>query len=147
MLSDNVTMNDLVVLGEAVPDELKDGRKVVCTACYSHKYGLIRIYPIPPKIRMRRWDLMNILLEKNPQDTRVESWKVQGSKSEWDKLEQNISSRGNLKRQEWIKLGIIYLSTVYIYPRYTIWYEPTSTRQKSQRGNNDYRIIQNVSKQ
>ena len=97
-------MNDLIVLGEAVPDELKDGRKVVCTACYSHKYGLVRIYPIPPKIRMRRWDRMNILLEKNPQDTRAESWKVQGSKSEWDKLEQNIISRGKLKRQEQIKL-------------------------------------------
>ena len=104
MSTDNTTMDDLIVLGEAVPDELKDGRKVVCTACYSPKHGLVRIYPISTKIRMRRWDRMSILLEKNPRDTRVESWKVQGSKPDWDKLGQNISSQGQLKRRERIRL-------------------------------------------
>lgn len=97
-------MDNLIVLGEAVPDELKDGRKVVCTACYSDEHGLVRIYPIPPDVRMRRWDRMSISLERNPQDTRTESWKVQGSKREWDVLGERIHKQGKLSRPDQISL-------------------------------------------
>ena len=104
MPPDVVMMDNLIVLGEAVPDELKDNRKVVCTACYSPEYGLVRIYPVPPETRMRRWDKVSMPLVRNTQDTRVESWKVQGSKHEWDVLGKKIHNDGKLPRQEQIGL-------------------------------------------
>ena len=97
-------MDDLIVLGEGVPDELKDGRKVICTACYSAEHGLVRVYPIPPDAPMRRWDRMSIPLVRNPQDTRGESWKVMGSKGEWNRLGERIHRQGKLGQPDRIKL-------------------------------------------
>jgi len=103
-MSDTQFMDDLIVIGEAVPDELKDKRKVLCSACYSDEHGLVRIYPIPPNAHMRRWDRVSIPLERNPQDTRGESWKVQGSKREWDVLSEKIHRHGKLPQPGRISL-------------------------------------------
>jgi len=93
-------MDDLVVLGNAVPDEISDHRKTVCTAGYSPKHGLIRVYPVPPGTSMKRWHVVEISLERNPQDTRVESWKIQDSKAEWDKLKFKITDHDQLTRKQ-----------------------------------------------
>ena len=79
----------IVVLGQAVPDEISDARFTVCTAIHSQKYGLLRIYPVPPNAKFKRWNVMELPLERNPSDTRSESWKVQGSKSEWMHFQAN----------------------------------------------------------
>ena len=97
-------MDNLIVIGESVPDELKDKRKMMCTACYSEEYGLIRIYPVPPRAQMRRWDKVSIPLERNPQDTRTESWKIESSRLEWNALSEKIRYHGRLERQEWVRL-------------------------------------------
>lgn len=97
---EQIQVDDLLVLGNAVPDELSDNRKSVCTAGYSKKYGLIRIYPVPPIAPMNRWNIVSIPLEKNPKDTREESWKVQGSKAEWDKLHNKIKVLGQVSDRE-----------------------------------------------
>lgn len=95
---------DLIVLGNAVPDEISDSRKTVCTVAYSKEYGLIRIYPVPPDSPMKRWHVVSIPLERNPKDNRVESWKIQGSKQEWDTLSQKITLKRKLSRDEWVTL-------------------------------------------
>lgn len=102
--TDTVTMNDLIMLGNAVPDELRDSRKTVCTACYSNRHGLVRIYPVPTNAKMRRWRKFDIPLERNPQDNRMESWKIQGSRTEWPTLQRKIKQIGELKRADQIKL-------------------------------------------
>ncbi len=101
---EKIKIDDLIVLGSAAPDEISDNRKTVCTAGYSPKYGLIRVYPVPPGTPMKRWDVVEIPLERNPQDTRNESWKIQGSKSEWDKLRFKITVHETLSRSKWIAL-------------------------------------------
>ena len=94
-------MDDLVVLGNAVPDEIRGGRKTVCTVCYSKKHGLVRIYPVPPNSPLRtRWNIVSVPLEQTPHDTRQESWKVQGSRDEWPRLGKKIKLVGKLTDAE-----------------------------------------------
>ncbi len=95
---------DLIVLGNAVPDEISDNRKTVCTVAYSEEYGLIRIYPVPPWVPLKRWNIVSIPLERNPQDNRMESWKIQDSKKDWHKLSEKIQVKRKLSRKEWVEL-------------------------------------------
>ena len=97
-------VNDLVVLGNAVPDEISDHRKPVCTVGYSPKHGLMRVYPVPPSASMKRWNVVEVQIQRNPQDTRAESWKIVGSKSEWDNLDSKIIQRDQLNRKKQIDL-------------------------------------------
>jgi len=53
---------------------------------------------------MKRWHVVEIPLEKNPQDTRDESWKIQGSKTEWDKLKFKITDHDQLTKKQQINL-------------------------------------------
>jgi hypothetical protein len=99
-----VVMDDIIVLGNAVPDEISDNRFTVCTAGYSPTHGFLRIYPVPPKAPMKRWSVVSIPLVKNPKDTREESWKIQGSKDEWDTLHKRIQVQRELSRKEQIAL-------------------------------------------
>ena len=95
---------DLVVLGNAVPDEISDGRKAVCTAAFSEERGLMRIYPVPTDAGMKRWNVVSVPLERNPQDSREESWKIQGSKAEWPTLSQKIKVARTLSKRERLDL-------------------------------------------
>lgn len=105
---------NLIVLGNAVPDEISDKRVTVCTVAFSKEHGMIRIYPVPPKSGMNRWNIIDIPLERNSRDNRKESWKIQGSKSEWDTLSEKIKIKGKLKRKEWVKL-VEYLKKNHSY--------------------------------
>lgn len=73
MEKESVSVDDIVILGNAVPDEISDNRKTVCTAGYSDELGLVRIYPVPPDAELIRWALVGIDLERNPKDNRKES--------------------------------------------------------------------------
>ncbi len=90
MSNERILIDDLVVLGNAVPDVISDSRITVCTAGFSKKHGLIRIYPVPPRSHMKRWNVVTVPLERNSKDTRSESWKIQGSKSEWTQIASKI---------------------------------------------------------
>lgn len=106
---------NLIVLGNAVPDEISDNRKTVCTVAFSKEHGLIRIYPVPPRSPMNtRWNVVSLPLERNPRDNRMESWKIQGSKTEWDTLAQKIKLERKLPRKEWVEL-IAHLKEKYGY--------------------------------
>lgn len=105
MESETTSVEDVIILGNAVPDEISDNRKTVCTAGYSDELGLIRIYPVPPDAKLTRWALVGLDLERNPRDTRKESWKVVGSKSNWNRLKYNIRRYGDInERSEQIAL-------------------------------------------
>lgn len=103
-MSEVLNLDDFIVLGNAAPDELSDFRKSVCYAGYSKKHGMIRIYPVPPTVRMGRWYRVEVTLERNPQDVRDESWKIKGSKDEWDKLHRKIRVCEQLSRRNQIDL-------------------------------------------
>lgn len=95
---EKITIDDCIVLGNAVPDEISDNRRTVCTAAYSERLGLIRIYPVPPNANMNRWEIVEIPLERNPKDNRRESWKIQGSHTEWSKIPNLIKHRKRPKK-------------------------------------------------
>lgn len=100
MSTDRITIDDCIILGNAEPSIVKDGRVTVCTAGYSEKLGLIRIYPIPPQAPAKRGNILKISLEKDSRDTRNESWKVQGSKDDWSQLANKIESVGSVKDKD-----------------------------------------------
>lgn len=90
MSNDDKIIKDLVILGHAAPVEMKDGRKSICTAGYSPSEGLVRLYPVPTNANPHWWNIVEVPVERNKQDIRYESWKIKGSKAEWDKLFQKI---------------------------------------------------------
>jgi hypothetical protein len=100
MSDEKCVIDDLVVLGNSCPDIIGDQRITVCTAGYSPKHGLVRIYPVPPKSQMKRWNIVEVPLERNPTDTRFESWKIQGSKSEWGTIASKIRLEGKVAEKQ-----------------------------------------------
>jgi len=97
-------VNDFVVLGRACPERIKDGRVTVCVAGYSQEFGFMRIYPTKIGMPLARWKIARIPLERNPQDNRQESWKIQGSKSEWERLDEKIEVVGEFKKEHRLSL-------------------------------------------
>jgi len=73
-----VTLEGVVVLGMAVPSELRDGRKSVCVAAWQPDHGLIRLYPAKVKDGFHRWQRFVIRAERRNHDNRPESWHLAG---------------------------------------------------------------------
>ncbi len=103
-MSESCIIDDLIILGRAVPEPMKNGRVTVCMGGYSRKLGFARIYPTKPSTPVHRWDIVKIPVERDPRDTRVESWKIQGSKNEWDKLDEKVRVTSHLRREDRLNL-------------------------------------------
>jgi hypothetical protein len=93
-------IDDLIVLGRACPEPLKDGRVTVCLAGWSEKHGFIRLYPTRPNFSCSRWDIIKADVERNERDTRAESRKIVGSKNEWETLADKIEVVGHVKKPD-----------------------------------------------
>jgi hypothetical protein len=89
-------IDDLIILGRGCPERIRNGRTTVCTAGYSHTYGFMRIFPTKIGMPLKRWSIVEVPVERNPKDTRAESWKIEGAKSEWDRLEKKVRIVGEL---------------------------------------------------
>src|SRR6266700_8196165 len=100
MQSEKIVADDLIVLGSAVPDVISDERITVCTVGYSKGLGLVRVYPVRPVSKMKRWNIVDVPLERNPKDSREESWKIQGSKGEWNQISRKINYKGSLENKQ-----------------------------------------------
>lgn len=84
-------IEDFTMLGTTVPEPTKrDGRVFVCSAGISRELGLIRIYPLARRNIPRRWNTYRVPLERNPKDSRPESWKIRGDRS--DGAHEHINS-------------------------------------------------------
>lgn len=88
------------MLGRGAADEISDHRVTVCAAGWCEELGLIRIYPTRLTSPLKQWQIVSIPVERNPADTRAESWKIQGSRAEWDNLDAKIKVVGELDRPE-----------------------------------------------
>lgn len=89
-------IKDLVVLGMACPEPLKDGRITVCLAGWSSEHGFVRLYPTRHDADCHQWRVIEVEVERNERDSRKESWKIAGSKSEWDRLSEKIKVVGEV---------------------------------------------------
>lgn len=75
-------LDDFVMLGTTVPEPRSDGRSFVCSAGWSPELRqLIRIYPLARRGAPHRWSVNRVSLERNPSDSRIESWKIAGDRS------------------------------------------------------------------
>lgn len=75
-------VEDFVMLGKTVPEPTSDGRVFVCSAGVSASLGsLIRVYPLARRGAPRRWSINQVRLERNPKDSRQESWKLTGDRA------------------------------------------------------------------
>jgi hypothetical protein len=83
-------IDDLIILGRACPEPIKDGRITVCLGGYSQALGFVRIYPTRTDMAWRQWDIVRVEVEKDDRDTREESWKIAGSRTEWENLSSKI---------------------------------------------------------
>ena len=104
MSIERTVIDDLIILGRAVPEIMKNGRTTVCTAGYSKTRGFVRIYPTKYTSPLTRWSIVKVPVERNSRDTRGESWKIQGSKRDWDRLDKKIQVVGELKRSDRLSL-------------------------------------------
>lgn len=97
-------IDDLIVLGRAVPDRIKNGRITICTAGYSSTHGFIRIYPTRLDSPLTRWNIVSVPVERDNRDHRLESWKIEGSKSEWLRLSRKIKIVDNFSPRKRLNL-------------------------------------------
>lgn len=99
------TINDVIILGRAVPERISDGRVTVCVAGYSPELGFVRLYPTRVDSPLNVWNIVSVEVERNPQDSRLESWKFVDSHIDYQGLNQHIEIRGEMPRHqrlEWI---------------------------------------------
>lgn len=76
-----LTVHDFVMLGTTVPEPQSDGRVFVCSAGYSPTLRkLIRIYPLAMKSAPGMWSVSRVTLERNPKDSREESFRLVGER-------------------------------------------------------------------
>lgn len=90
-------IDDLVILGRGAPDQMRDGRVTICTAGWSERLGFVRVYPTRITSPLQQWNVVSVPVERSPTDSRDESWKIRGSKSEWDRLDSQIKVTGRLE--------------------------------------------------
>ena len=86
-------LKDLIVIGQGAPNQLKDGRQSVCVCAYSREEKqFYRIYPVPVGW-LRKWDIFDVYVEKNEQDHRENTWKINNSKEDWKNLSKWIKKK------------------------------------------------------
>ena len=98
-----MVIDDFIVLGRGCPEEIKNGRRTICTAGYSPAHGFIRIYPTKWDSPLRRWNIVKVPVErafKPRYNGRKESWKIVGSKAEWYRLSEKIEVVGRYSRKK-----------------------------------------------
>jgi hypothetical protein len=83
MVGASVILEDFVMLGTTVPEpNSRDRRIFVCSAGVSEEYRkLIRLYPLARRRVPERWGMYRIQIERNPNDSRDESFQVYGDRT------------------------------------------------------------------
>ena len=71
-------LEDLILLGRTEPQQTKHNGVTVCSAGFSKELGeFVRVYPLDISAKVSRWDVVRANLERSPNDTHKESWKLQ----------------------------------------------------------------------
>jgi len=110
-----VLLNNLIVIGQGAPNQLKDGRQSICVCAYSlDSKHLIRIYPVPIGW-LRKWDVFSVDAESSSTDHRENTYKIKNSQTEWKHLSKYIKKQDKQypaeKREELVNsIGFSVLS-------------------------------------
>jgi hypothetical protein len=104
-----VILEDFVMLGTTVPEPNSDGRVFVCSAGVSAEYRkLIRLYPLARRNVPNRWNTYRVPVERNPTDSRPESFKVATAEDRapgaHERINEHFQRVGKLRDSERAKL-------------------------------------------
>lgn len=107
-MGDMKRIDDLIVLGRAAPEPISDGRETVCLGGYSRTEGWVRLYPTQRKMsELSRWNVVSVPVESDDShDNRDESYKIAGSKKDWNKLHEKVEKVGELNKSQQIELSV-----------------------------------------
>ena len=97
-------IDDVIILGRGVPEQISEGRITVCVAGYSPSQGFIRLYPTRIDSPLRVWSVVSVEVERNNKDTRAESWKFPDSRTGWQSINQHICVKGEYPREARLSL-------------------------------------------
>lgn len=98
-------IRDLIILGRAAPEPIRDGRHTVCLGGYSREHGYVRLYPTQLWMdNCKRWNVISVPVETPSQDNRKESYKIAGSKEDWGDLHKKIRQIDSLSKVQQIQL-------------------------------------------
>jgi hypothetical protein len=76
-------LDDFVMLGKTIPEPNSDGRVFVCSAGASPEMrSLVRLYPLARRESPSRWSRSRVHVERNPRDSRMESFQIAGDRSQ-----------------------------------------------------------------
>lgn len=89
----------ITILGKGSPNVTEDGRKTMCAAGLSDSFGLVRVYPFNVETQARIWDVIEVDVEKNDKDTRLESWKIIGSKDNFREQQDGVFVVGRVSNK------------------------------------------------
>jgi len=105
-MSEQKVIDNLVILGRAGPEPISDGRKTVCLGGYSPTEGFIRLYPTQRQMtQCRRWNVVSVPVVSVPEhDNRDESYKIAGSKEDWEHLHRKIEKVDRLEQEQRVEL-------------------------------------------
>lgn len=95
-------LDDVIILGMAVPEQHRDGSKTVCVAAYHEDLGMIRIFPCSADMGLSRWSKVSVDLEKNKKDSRYESYRIANSIDMLNK--PPLSIYGKISRNQRIEI-------------------------------------------
>lgn len=98
-------IDDVIILGRGVPEQITDGRITVCVAGYSEQIGFVRLYPTRIDSPLNVWNIVSVEVERNPKDSRAESWKFPDSRSGWENINEHMEIKGELPRAERMNLS------------------------------------------
>lgn len=98
----SLCLHDVVILGTAVPEQIRDGRKTVCVAAWQKDMGLIRLYPCRANSDwLARWSIIDVHVERNSKDTRRESFKIVGSHENWEGFsDASVQCKGHINARK-----------------------------------------------
>ncbi len=97
-------VDDLIILGHAVPDQVEDWYNCVCLAGWSPTAGFVRIFPVPLDSGISRWDVISVKLKRDHRDRRAESWTIKDVKRHWENIQGLIQTTGKLEREKRLPL-------------------------------------------
>ena len=93
-------VDDFVMLRRTEPTESKKNGVAVCSAGYSRELRqLIRIYPLPWQNRIGSWTKCRIPLRRPRQDSREESWRIDGGETAEDAV-RAVEVLGTVNKDE-----------------------------------------------
>jgi hypothetical protein len=92
-------IDNIIILGRGVPELISDGRVTVCVAGYSREIGFVRLYPTRIDSPLNVWNIVSVEVERNPKDSRLESWKFPDSRTGYEHINDYMDVQGDLPKQ------------------------------------------------